>query len=66
MLHDNRATFAKAEAIMKSSEDYVKSRNIANLKQCASRAINLAKIHLQYYFLKEPTGSESLYVPIDP
>ncbi len=60
MLYDHRTTFAKAESIMKSSEVYVKSKNIANLKQCALRAISLAKIHLQYYFLKEKIVSESL------
>ena len=60
MLHDHRTTFAKAESIMKSSEIYVKSKNIVNLKQCALRAISLVKIHLQYYWLKQKTGSESL------
>jgi hypothetical protein len=50
---------------MKSSEIYVKSKNIANLKQCASRAMSLIKIDLQYYFLKEKTGSESLDLPTE-
>lgn len=65
MLNDHRATFSKAESIMKSSEIYVKSKNIANLKQYSSRAMSLIKIHLQYYFLKEKTGSESLDLPTE-
>ena len=59
MLHDHKTTFSKAESIMKSSEIYLKSKNILNLKQCASRAMSLIKIHLQYYFLKGNIGSES-------
>lgn len=58
MLHDPRITFAKAESIMKSSEIYLKTKNILNLKQCASRTMSLIKIHLQYYFLKEKIESD--------
>lgn len=59
MIQDYRTSFAKAEAVMKSSENYVKSKNIVNLKQCALRAINLAKIHLQY-FIKENINLDTL------
>lgn len=46
--NDPKASFAKVEAIMKSSNSYVSYRNVVNLKQCALRMQNLAKVHLQY------------------
>ena len=46
--NDPKASFAKVEAIMKSSNSYVSYRNVVNLEQCALRMQNLAKVHLQY------------------
>ncbi|MFK7828128.1 MAG: hypothetical protein AB8G05_28520 [Oligoflexales bacterium] len=53
--NDPKASFAKVEAIMKSSNSYVSYRNVVNLKQCALRMQNLAKIHLEY-ILKNDNG----------
>ena len=52
MVAEHRASFSKAESIMKSSEPYLKYKKIVNLKQCATREMSLIKLHLQY-LLKE-------------
>ncbi len=57
MERDSRATFSKAEAILKSSDAYLAYKNIMSLKQCASRGLNLARIHTQY-LLKSKAAEE--------
>lgn len=39
MLDDPRATFSKADAVLKSSEQYLAYKNIVSLKQCAMRGL---------------------------
>lgn len=48
MERDPRTTFSKAEAVLKSSDTYLAYKNIMGLKQCASRGLNLAKLHVQH------------------
>ncbi len=48
MEKDTRTTFSKAEAIMKCSDAHLSYKNIMSLKQCASRGLNLARLHAQY------------------
>lgn len=58
-LNDPRASFAKAEALMKSSEAYAKYKNIANLKQCALRELQIVRIQVQYH-LKSRVSDEQI------
>ena len=48
MERDPRATFSKAEAILKASDIYLTYKNTLSLKQFASRDLNIAKMHMQY------------------
>ncbi|MEI8346559.1 MAG: hypothetical protein WCG27_03770, partial [Pseudomonadota bacterium] len=48
MERDTRATFSKAEAVLKCSDTYLSYKNIMGLKQCASRGLNLARLHAQH------------------
>ena len=45
---DSRTTFSKAEATLKSSEVHLAYKNVMSLKQCASRALSLARLHAQH------------------
>ena len=48
MEKDARTTFSKAEAVLKSSDIHLAYKNIMSLKQCASRGLNLARLHAQH------------------
>ncbi len=48
MEKDARTTFSKAEAILKTTDTYLVYKNIMSLKQCASRALTLARLHVQH------------------
>lgn len=48
MERDSRTTFSKAEAILKSSDIHLTYKNVISLKQCASRGLNLARLHVQH------------------
>ena len=45
---DSRTSFSKAEAILKCSDTYLSYKNIVSLKKCASRGLNLTRLHTQY------------------
>lgn len=47
MAQDQRATFSKAEAVLKASDVYMTYKNILSLKQCTSRGLSIVKLHLQ-------------------
>jgi len=42
---DTRATFSKAEAMMKSSPQYIEYKKIMGLKQLTTRGFNILKAH---------------------
>ena len=44
----HRTSFARAESVLKSSDTYFAYKNVLNLKQCAVRSYNLAKMQAQY------------------
>ena len=48
MERDSKATFSKAEAFLKTTDAYMSYKNIMSLKQCATRGMNLAKLHAQH------------------
>ena len=58
-LNDPKAAFAKAEAFMKSSDCYLAYKNILNLKQCATRILQILKIQIQF-FLKSNINEEEI------
>lgn len=47
--NDPRASFAKVEALMKSSETYAAYKNTLNLKQSAMRELQIVRIQVQYH-----------------
>jgi hypothetical protein len=59
---DAKITFSKAEAVLKCSDIYLSYKNFMSLKQCASRGLNLARLHVQYLLNpgppKEVSGAE--------
>lgn len=48
MERDARATFSKADAILKTTDAYLSYKNILSLKQCAVRGLGLARLHAQH------------------
>lgn len=64
MERDSRTTFSKAEAVLKSSDLHLAYKNIMSLKQCASRGLNLARLHahhlLNFRIGVEPDGASEL------
>jgi hypothetical protein len=48
MEKDTRATFSKADAILKTTDAYLSYKNILSLKQCAVRGLGLARLHAQH------------------
>ena len=57
MEKDARTTFSKADALLKTTDTYLSYKNIMSLKQCASRALALARIHVQH-LLELKVGGE--------
>jgi hypothetical protein len=58
MTEDPRATFSKAEAVLKASELYVSYKNILSLKQCTARGLGIVKLHLHHLLRTKPDGDE--------
>ena len=60
MNKDARTTFSKADAVLKSSDAYQSYKSIMNLKQCAARGMNLARLHVLYLLKSGAGGDETL------
>ncbi len=62
MEKDTQTTFSKAEALLKTTDTYLSYKNTLSLKQCASRGLNLARLHAQYLLRTktvDPTENEA-------
>lgn len=60
MEKDVRTNFSKAEAILKSTETYLSYKNIMSLKQCASRALSLSRLHIQHLLESRVSGDHEI------
>ncbi len=59
MEKDTRTTFSKTEAILKSTDTYLSYKSILSLKQCASRGLALARLHVQYLLGSRIVGHDT-------